>query len=203
MIQEDVVEIWQFPESEKDTAVAALLSGYTGIPAPEIEITAELFVKPVLENDGVPADFHFNISHSGGAGLLAVSDRPVGVDIEKNRKVNDFESVSRLSCTDEELRILSALDGEEQNRVFFELWTRKEACVKALGADILPSAAQFQCAAEDPDGTGGWNYLDMFWQDGTGFFLRKLFNRNGFTAVCCTPKKEADIRLLPYEGYTV
>ena len=63
-------------------------------------------------------DVCFNLSHSHGAAVCALHDKPVGIDIEKLRP-----APKRLS------------DGME-DEVFFRLWTAKEATVKRRGEGI-------------------------------------------------------------------
>lgn len=202
MIQEYGIDIWQFPESDKETVVPEVLSGYVGIPAEKIEISSGQFVKPALLNSAAPANFHFNISHSAGIGILAVSGMPVGIDIEEIRDVHNLNAVIELACTPEEQRILSGLNENARPRLFFELWARKEACVKMLGEDILPSAGQYQCIAEDAENPGGGIFLDMFWQDGDCFFLHEPLQLDGFTAACCIPVEHAVFQLFSYRGFT-
>jgi phosphopantetheinyl transferase len=201
MVYNNDIEIWQFRESEKNTAVREIISACTGIPSSKIELSAGNFTKPALLNPETAPDFHFNVSHSRGIAVLAVSDMPVGIDIEKIRELHDIEAVIELSCTDEESRVLAGLDTDAKNRLFFELWTRKEACVKVLGADILPSAGQFQCVAADPDNPKGRVYLESFWQDGKAFYVRVPFLLDGFAAACCTPKQNADFRVVHYNPF--
>ncbi|PWJ22178.1 4'-phosphopantetheinyl transferase family protein [Jannaschia seohaensis] len=74
----------------------------------------------------------FNLSHSGGIACLAVhSDRPLGVDIEAPRPVE--EAVAERFFSAAEQAELSALPPEMWRGGFFRCWTRKEAVVKALG----------------------------------------------------------------------
>lgn len=54
-----------------------VLREFYGISTPKIGVTAK--GKPYLEDESV----FFNLSHSDGKIVLAVSDRPVGVDIER------------------------------------------------------------------------------------------------------------------------
>lgn len=74
-------------------------------------------------------DICFNLSHSYGAVVCAVHDRPVGVDIEKLRP-----APKRLA------------KGME-DRAFFFLWTAKEASVKRDGKGI---GALRGCFEPDP-----------------------------------------------------
>ncbi len=69
---------------------------------------------------------YFNISHCKDAVAVAFYDAEVGIDIERMRKVN-HQSFGRV-FTAEELNYI----GNSDER-FFELWTRKEALIKADG----------------------------------------------------------------------
>lgn len=63
-------------------------------------------------------DICFNLSHSYGAAVCALHDKPVGVDVEKLRP-----APRRLA------------DGME-DEAFFRLWTAREATVKRQGEGI-------------------------------------------------------------------
>lgn len=85
--------------------------------------------KPVLTD--FPS-IHFSLSHCREAVICAVSDHPVGVDIESVGRYK--ESVVRYSMNDDEqLRILEA---EQKDVAFARLWTMKEACVKMTGEGL-------------------------------------------------------------------
>lgn len=75
---------------------------------------------------------HFNISHCKGAVACAISERPVGVDIETFRPIR--ESIVRYAMNETEAqRILQATRPE---RAFAILWTQKEALVKLTGEGL-------------------------------------------------------------------
>ena len=66
----------------------------------------------------------FNLSHSNDFVMLAVSDTPVGCDIEKLHKT----VLSHHVFHPNELDLLSSLpSGDMQNHEFLRLWTAKEA----------------------------------------------------------------------------
>ncbi len=83
---------------------------------------------------------HFNLAHSEGVGVLAVTQTgPVGVDIEHVRRLVDFkELVSQFFSAREAAEFLE-LEKEQQPAAFFNLWTRKEALLKATGEGIAHS----------------------------------------------------------------
>ena len=75
-------------------------------------------------------DIHFSVSHSGNLAVCAISDKPVGIDVEQNKKANF--NVARRCFTKTELQYV--LSGKEKSQQrFFEVWTKKEAYVKLLG----------------------------------------------------------------------
>jgi 4'-phosphopantetheinyl transferase len=74
-------------------------------------------------------DIHFNLSHCREAVVCAVSDRPVGIDVESIREYKD--SLARYTMNDDELALISG-----SPLVFTRLWTMKEAKLKLSGEGI-------------------------------------------------------------------
>jgi phosphopantetheinyl transferase len=69
--------------------------------------------------------FDFNITHSAGLIIVAVSrDVKLGIDAERHRKLKNLNFKMVLSNT--ELALI-----EKTEEVFFDLWSKKEAVVKA------------------------------------------------------------------------
>jgi len=97
--------------------------------------------KPYLLNGAV----HFSLSHSNKYVLYAFSfDWEIGVDLEHCNPKTDIEGLAKFSFHPEERRILENCSSiEEKRRLFFSIWTKKEAFLKALGegfGDISPTA---------------------------------------------------------------
>lgn len=105
----------------------------------EIEFDYNEHEKPSLK--GFPKA-HFNISHSGDYVVVAFSDCPVGIDIEKNK--GNRLKVAKRFFTQEEIADLNALPTEkEQVNYFYQLWTLKESYMKAIGKGISMSLNSF------------------------------------------------------------
>ena len=85
--------------------------------------------KPFLKDH---PDIHFNLSHCKNGIAVAVSDQPVGIDIESYREVS--ESLIRYTMNEEERRIIQMSD--DPVRTFTEYWTKKEAVFKLRGTGI-------------------------------------------------------------------
>lgn len=79
----------------------------------------------------------FSLSHAGNLAVLAVSDAPVGVDVEKPRPVRD--AVARRYFQAEEL---VWMEHDPLSRFFF-LWTRKEAVLKCCGRGLSLDPGSF------------------------------------------------------------
>ena len=76
---------------------------------------------------------HFSLSHCKEGVCCAISDRPVGIDIESaNRKISD--SVIRYSMNEGEQTLIR--ESDDPQRTFLRLWTQKEAVLKRLGTGI-------------------------------------------------------------------
>jgi 4'-phosphopantetheinyl transferase len=104
------------------------------------------FGKPELDGPHSGA-LHFNLSHSGGAALLAVARRgPLGVDLEKVRPVWNPQQIASRFFTENEGRQLDAVTEADRPEAFFRLWTRKEAWLKATGDGIATSLDRVEVA---------------------------------------------------------
>ncbi|HOG24919.1 MAG TPA: 4'-phosphopantetheinyl transferase superfamily protein [Bacteroidales bacterium] len=86
--------------------------------------------KPGLSNY---PDLHFNISHCEGVVVCALSQTPVGIDIEKVMPYDD--ELARYICNPVEYQWINAISGQNALRLT-EMWTRKESGVKCLGTGI-------------------------------------------------------------------
>ncbi len=74
--------------------------------------------------------FHFSLSHSGAWCVCAVSEFPLGVDLEQVREVR--RGIPERYFSPEECALLAALP----HAAFFDFWTLKEAAVKASGIGL-------------------------------------------------------------------
>jgi 4'-phosphopantetheinyl transferase len=82
----------------------------------------------------VDGALHFNLAHTDHDMLCAISrDHIVGIDLEDTRREVEILPVSESTFAPEEVAALRAVSDDEQRRLFFRLWTRKEAYLKARG----------------------------------------------------------------------
>ena len=110
-------------------------------------VTGEMLVKKHFGNDSVidigksgkpflvNKKGEFSISHSGDYVLVAVSDTPVGADIEIIRNIRS-SVINKVCNTYEKEYINKGVNEKEKTLRFFEIWTFKEAYFKLQGTGI-------------------------------------------------------------------
>jgi 4'-phosphopantetheinyl transferase len=117
---------------EAHCAIRRILALQLGVDPRHLEFDTTNVGKPFLAR---PAqNLEFNLSHCGRHGLIAVAkDRSVGVDIEVRRPMSDLLGVALQIATPREAKLMKQLPTSQVHSTFFDLWTRKEAVLKALG----------------------------------------------------------------------
>ena len=112
------------------------ISEHCGVPMEAIRFARSGDGKPYA----LDLDVHFNISHSGSLAACAVSDKPVGIDVQVMRLVR--KALARKVCTRRELSYLKDAEGFGELLTgralvrFYRVWCSKEAYFKWLGTGI-------------------------------------------------------------------
>ena len=137
-----------------------------------LSIAAGLFIRLVERSYGkVAADENgklhttraeFNLSHSGHFVVFAISDSPVGIDIESLGRNMD---IARRVMTEEEYEdYIGTVDEKDREDVFIRMWTAKESYMKALGLGFRLAPETFRVLygyeLRSPDGTMRIQELD-------------------------------------------
>ena len=123
-------------------ALRNAISNHTGLPPRTLEFLEGPQGKPTLIG---AENFHFNLSHSEGFALIGISRfAEIGVDIEVLHHERDITAIADMVLTNAEQLALQHIAHPERARAFLTCWTRKEACLKALGAglNISPNALE-------------------------------------------------------------
>jgi 4'-phosphopantetheinyl transferase len=136
------------------SALAELLS----IRPEELAFSTSRYGKPELRDH---RNIHFNISHSGKYVVSAVSDEPVGIDVEQVKEKDFMKIAERFFSQDEKSYIENSQPVGAKAAAFAEIWTKKEAFIKREGLGLalpLPSfcvldmsGAEFHCVFDDGD----------------------------------------------------
>lgn len=128
------------------------LSRYADVPAGALRFAVDADGRPSVASPRGCRDIHFSISHTSGMVAVAISPvAEVGVDLERiDRRVDISEIAEAVFTPDELERILQQDEARERTR-FFELWTLKEAYIKARGRGFAIPPRTFAFAGvEDP-----------------------------------------------------
>jgi len=113
--------------------------------------------KPFALVDGRPAPLGFNVSHSAPHGLIALTPagspgRRIGVDAEVRRPDRNFDGIAQRVYGPGERAALATARGEDRVRLFYRLWTLKEAIIKGLGTGFSLSPSRFEVPPAMIDG---------------------------------------------------
>lgn len=116
--------------------------------------------KPYLTEGYYTEAIQFSLAHSHELALYAFTlSRRVGVDLELVRKIPYFEKIAAQSFSPLKSAALRMFPKSLKLKVFFDLWTRKEAYGKAIGTgliDLAPEEPTCEINA-DRNGTPSWS----------------------------------------------
>jgi 4'-phosphopantetheinyl transferase len=139
-------------------ALRRLLSQRLGVPPREVALRSGAGGKPELDVPGTPP-LHFSVSHSGAVVLVAIATGPIGIDLEGPRQLRHALEVAARTFARSELELLARLPSVARPRRFLEIWTAKEAVLKASeglpglrGVEVTPGPDGAICAAGAGDG---------------------------------------------------
>ena len=114
-----------------------ILGRYTSINPAELVFDYSPNGKPTLRAAPGSAHLHFNLAHSEDLAAFAITlAGPVGVDVEQIRQLKDMDHLVARFFSARENERFQKLSSTEKPAAFFNLWTRKEALLKATGAGI-------------------------------------------------------------------
>lgn len=118
--------------------VRSVLSLYANEISPENwEFTKNEYGKPSISNKSLRIPLRFNISHTDKLVILAIKlDQEVGVDVEYLPRVRNMVDIASHFFSISETKDLHGLPIEKQANRIFDLWTLKEAYVKACGMGL-------------------------------------------------------------------
>jgi 4'-phosphopantetheinyl transferase len=130
--------------------------------------------KPALEFQPGADGILFNISHSHGVALYAITrGRALGIDIELTRSDLDVDQIAERFFSPGEIATLRALPRNLRTHAFFLCWTRKEAYIKAKGEGLSLPLDRFEVSLipgepavllrtePDADEAGRWSLREL------------------------------------------
>ncbi|MBW2734665.1 MAG: 4'-phosphopantetheinyl transferase superfamily protein [Deltaproteobacteria bacterium] len=126
------------------TLVRRVLSRYTHVLPSAWRFTANEFGRPAIATPHVLAGLDFNVSHTGGMIVCLVGQHlEFGVDVEDRQRARRTVDIAERFFSPREARALRSLPDHAQGDRFMELWTLKEAYIKARGMGLRIPLAHF------------------------------------------------------------
>jgi 4'-phosphopantetheinyl transferase len=114
-----------------------ILGKYLGIAPSELKFAYGPHGKPELAGKEADSGLRFNLAHCENLALIAVTDgQRIGVDLERIRVMPDVGDLVSRFFSAPESAAFHALPEAQKPDAFFNLWTRKEAWLKASGEGI-------------------------------------------------------------------
>lgn len=160
-------------------ALRQILALYLHARPELIQFAQQKHGKPELAPHSNPIGLTFNLSHSGGLGLLAVAlHTQLGIDVECVRSDFGGQEIAEQFFSESEVDKLRLLPAGQRNQAFFQCWTRKEAYIKARGEGLSIPLASFEVAfgpgepprlltlRENPTEASRWSFYDLRPGDG-------------------------------------
>ncbi len=144
--------------------------------------------KPALMNE---PGLGFNLSHSQDRGLVAVARGvSLGADIEQRREGIEVMDLAQRFFAPREVELVH---GEPQR--FFEMWTRKEAFIKAIGMGVaFPLKAFDVCEEQVVIHPEGERYTSEVW------FVQSFVPAPGFEGAVAVNRRDMLIALENWTG---
>ena len=137
-LDDDAIHVWRldFQRSQRRAPLLHTLAAYLGIEAGDVVLVEGAHGRPRLD-DRHGSRLDFNWSHSGAHALIAVARGIApGIDVERRRPQPRALPLARRFFGSDEAEALATLPEEARAEAFLELWTAKEALLKAHGRGI-------------------------------------------------------------------
>ena len=126
---------YRFLSDRKRSLYGHLLSRYAiikerGLKNTEIKILKSEHGKPYVKER---EDICYNVSHSGDHVVCVIDSLPVGIDIQEVKKADIMLAERFFSKEENDFLNLSK---EDKTSLFYEMWSLKEAYIKAVGLGL-------------------------------------------------------------------
>jgi 4'-phosphopantetheinyl transferase len=147
-----------------------ILSFYCKISPLLIKYSFNKYNKPYIDGH---QELYFNLSHTKDKAIIAISSQEVGVDIEHIINDQTYLEIANYYFEPEELNIINAQTNTKSKiRIFYQIWTMKEALMKGIGVgliDKLPKLTFYKynnkCVVTTNNRTWIVQTIQTFWVD--------------------------------------
>jgi 4'-phosphopantetheinyl transferase len=129
------IDRWRF--IGRRVVMRRILARYLRMRPEAIRFEMGAFGKLQLAEEFVASQLNFNLSHSEGEALLAVTiGQAVGADLERMRDLDNVEDLLTRCFSTAERTALRSIHAYDPQQFFYKFWTCKEAVLKAFGVGL-------------------------------------------------------------------
>lgn len=170
------------------SALRLLLAYYLDSQPLDIEFEYADHGKPNIRHPDTT--LQFNVSHAKECALIAIADSfPIGVDIEWLERKTDTNALSKRFYSVAEQQQLGKLPADQRHRAFLNLWTQKEAFLKAQGSGLSRDTRTFSVST-----AGGLLADERQPAAAEKWTIRTLIPAPGYCAAVAAPAADIVIR---------
>lgn len=171
-----------------------VLAQLTGVRPEKIRFRFGEHGKPFL-----PAGPSFNQSHSAERIMIGVTaEGRLGIDIEEVREVRYMLAIADKNFGADEAARLHAAPDHERRRLFFRLWTRKEAFLKAVGVGLTHPLRTFS-VDPSPGAARGLLRVDGLGEDPARWHVGGVPCAPGAMAALAADRPQVELEPLRYD----
>lgn len=173
--------------------IREILAARGGCEPQEIGFSLNRYGKPSISTPPQATGLRFNASSSEALGAIAITTgAEIGLDIEKvvPGKIDDCDLIVRHHFTGAECDWYLSLAGNRE-RAFYDLWTCKEAYLKALGIGLSGELDRFSIDLGGDAPSIACTELENGAQ--SALRLRQFDLGDGYTACLATPMTEVRV----------
>lgn len=166
-----------------------ILALYLNTRPDHVNLDARLHQPPGLAAGDLAADLRFSLSGSRDQSVVALAwRRRVGVDIEAIDKDIDVDAVANNTFSRQECQALHAAPAIRRRAIFFQIWTRKEAFLKALEIGLMRNLKSFCVLGPDPKTMAESETMVADREagpDDARWLVRDVHGPSAFALACC------------------
>jgi 4'-phosphopantetheinyl transferase len=170
---------FHFPKDQQHFVAAhgtlrMILARYLNRAPDQFEFRYGPFGKPELAPRGDAGGIRFNLTHSQGLALYAITlDHDIGIDLEGVRPNFAWGEIASRYFAPSEVEALRLVPAPLRAGAFLSCWTRKEAFVKARGEGLSLPLDQFEVSVtpgeharllritSDPQEASQWSFQQL------------------------------------------
>ena len=146
-------------QQKESLGAELLLSSMLGILFPQETLPPAIS----YDKNGKPhfkehSNLFFNLSHSNSLVTCAISNKPVGIDLQYMRDF-DIKLPGRFFTKDEQDFIFNSTDTK---KAFYTIWTKKEALLKCMGRGLCEISSTSVFEAEQQGYSFTCDFFDGF-----------------------------------------